>query len=314
MKLFDSIFPKRQKEKSPLLDDLLSGIFQPTSQDELIGDTTLREIASENLLDGNVGSAFGQMQELVFQCFSDSGMKFEEFTGVRFYSIKTYSDKTYLDEILRQIEKGQLYLSKINFNDALDPLLNVYAGLKQKTTHHHEQKWFKLLKDISSCFRICCLCPDKIMLGESETDSIENQLMWAHYANNHTGICVKYRIRQNNMWVNKENSTFCFMDKIRYADKKISINDITLDDALLLKSTQWNYEHEYRIIHFNPTHSLKDDVLLNDISIEAVYMGVNIASEHRDQIESTLIKSEIPLFQMRHNANDVMRISAGRVR
>lgn len=306
---FNSIFCKCQKEKSPLLDDLLSGIFQPTSQDELIGDTTLREIASENLLDGNEGSAFEQMKELVFQCFSDSGMKFEEFTGVRFYNIDTC-----LDKILKQIEKGQLYLSKVNFNDALDPLLGVYAGLKQKSTHHHEQKWFKLLKNISSCFRICCLCPAKIMLGESETDSIENQLMWAHYASSHTGICVKYRIRQDNMWVDKEKSTFYFMDKIRYTDKKISLNDITLDDALLLKSSQWQYEHEYRIIHFDSAPFLQDKDYLNDISIEAVYMGVNIASEHRDQIKSALIKLGIPLFQMYRNVNDVMRISAEKVK
>lgn len=308
MKLFDSIFSKRQKEKSPLLDALLSGIFQPTSQDELIGDTTLREFASENLLDGNVGSAFGQMKELVFQCFSDSGMKFEEFTGVRFYNINNC-----LDKILEQIEKGQLCLSEINFNDALDPLLSVYAGLKQKSTCHHEQKWFELLKEINSCFRICCLCPDKIMSGESEMDSIENQLMWAHYASSHTGICVKYRIQQDNMWVDKKKTTFCFMDKIRYADKKISINDITLDDALLLKSSQWQYEHEYRMVYFNPAPSLKY-VPLNGVMIEAVYMGINITSKHRDQIKNVLKKLGIPLFQMHRNANDVMKISAGRVK
>lgn len=86
-------------------------------------------------------------------------------------------------------------------------------------------------------FRIFCLCKTK-----------NNATMWAHYADNHKGICVKFQ-------VSKDNEFFNFPIKVEYKTQYPNYNYFNEWDnhnaffvMASTKSTNWKYEKEYRIM------------------------------------------------------------------
>lgn len=69
------------------------------------------------------------------------------------------------------------------------------------------------------------------------SDSYNSPLMWGHYANNHTGICLCFEIKRNKLI------------KVKYKNKReLSGSVLTKSKKeLSIKSTDWAYEKEYRI-------------------------------------------------------------------
>lgn len=53
-------------------------------------------------------------------------------------------------------------------------------------------------------FRVACLC----QATAKGLNSVQNQLMWAHYANSHTGIAIKYRIKKENQHIDAKKVHF----------------------------------------------------------------------------------------------------------
>jgi DUF2971 family protein len=98
-------------------------------------------------------------------------------------------------------------------------------------------------------WRIYCLTPQP-----------DSTLMWAHYAERHKGICLEF---------NAEDSRFGGAFEVMYAEKRPVIDCRSLANAtemaekmVLMKSSDWAYEHEFRILaragEFDqePAHSL----------------------------------------------------------
>lgn len=83
-------------------------------------------------------------------------------------------------------------------------------------------------------------------------------LMWGHYANNHTGVCIKYDFFDQNK---KQN--LCLDDKetvdildVKYMDAPLKIFDYSPQELENLKYeifvnkySKWEYESEVRLIH-----------------------------------------------------------------
>lgn len=109
-----------------------------------------------------------------------------------------------------------------------------------------------LAPEINSRYRIYCLGPD-----------VGNLLMWAHYADNHRGVCLEFGLR---------NYVLCGALKCQYLQEfpfmKIYNNS---DEAnlltLLAKSDVWSYEREYRLVAQERSVAVKDaDTLITDQS------------------------------------------------
>lgn len=88
----------------------------------------------------------------------------------------------------------------------------------------------KTKKDISKNTGILCFSKD-----------YHSPVQWAHYADNHQGICIGFEIKDN------------LLDQIKYIDKPCSlpnnIEDIDLEfmkKLLLQKYSHWSYEREWR--------------------------------------------------------------------
>jgi hypothetical protein len=96
-------------------------------------------------------------------------------------------------------------------------------------------------------YRVYCL-------GSTPT----SELMWAHYAAKHTGICLEFQSR---------NLLFCHTLKIHY-QKSYPIFDLTSDTVddnlatLLIKSAAWQYEGEYRLVAQEESSAIGADTLL----------------------------------------------------
>lgn len=134
--------------------------------------------------------------------------------------------------------------------------------------------------------------------------------LWAHYADNHRGICIEYNL------VNTKTKIFenlCF--PIEYLDDynltrdiKYSFNKKSFDfnlkiKPLLLKAKDWSYEDEWRIIFDNSIlHENKElfypyKPYIKFLKPQKVYMGMDISEKDEKIIKNICKIKEIPLFK-----------------
>lgn len=170
-----------------------------------------------------------------------------------------------LDEYtIRNMRNNSLYFnSPISYNDPFDCSLDIDIDLLRSemqqviinsidSSKNSEQlsNMQKLLNDESHMNRItsnafysnflyinsiCCFSLEK-----------KNILMWAHYADNHKGICLEFDTKE-------DPSLFSQGDYVRYVSEypKLTLENNNQDfiarSLLFTKSDHWSYEKEYRI-------------------------------------------------------------------
>ena len=119
-----------------------------------------------------------------------------------------------------------------------------------------------------------------------------NELMWAHYADSHKGICIKYKFPSDltTTGTKKANYVSYFRDVEYSSDlKKFSNQDaINMHDAFFVKGKSWKYENELRFLYYDPTNN--NDYVSLPISncIEAVYFGVKCSDKDKETIINIL--------------------------
>jgi hypothetical protein len=89
-----------------------------------------------------------------------------------------------------------------------------------------------LANEIGRTYRVYCLSPFP-----------DINLMWSHYANGHTGVCLQF---------SRKNPIFATAQKVVYAEKlpryRIDAGEDEAQFMLQTKSDEWKYEQEYRLI------------------------------------------------------------------
>ncbi len=141
--------------------------------------------------------------------------------------------------------------------------------------------------------------------------------MWAHYANNHSGICIEFNVK------NKE-----LLNRIRYISEQESIEDDIevlknevlrngykttiipqelVDKISVLfnsKHKSWEYENEVRYINqenYNRRVKYGKNVDYSKVGIEpkSIYLGLNIGAEHKREITNICKNQCILLYKMK---------------
>jgi hypothetical protein len=125
---------------------------------------------------------------------------------------------------------------------------------------------------------VCCFTEDPL-----------NILMWSHYAANHSGVCLRFRHRSS-----ADLSEHCFPVQYR---RTVWACRSKPDDApaqaralirsVLIKSTVWEYEREWRLVSFESGKSHFDPGDLN-----GVILGVRISDEDRRRVVSELERKD----------------------
>lgn len=198
--------------------------------------------------------------------------KVENFGTLYMYSsdVTFWKNKKEYGYTIEDLIKNRIYKkdSKL-FNDPFDPYLKKYVNNFSEN--------FEI-------FRMTCL-----------TKIENNLLMWAHYANNHKGICVGYeikidsdillkKIKYTGMEIKRKNSEDIFenMEKI-----------LTLEDSFFIKHKNWSYENEYRIVHLDSS-----TLYYNNVVVKEIIFGLECLEDNKLKIFNILKEKNIKFYEM----------------
>lgn len=115
-----------------------------------------------------------------------------------------------------------------------------------------------------------------------------NQLMWSHYANSYSGICIEYdfgtvngstgfvypvKYSEQRPTVTLKDLGFGITEEGKWGKTKDSTDVMAILSYLLTKNKCWEYENEWRIINFGQ----KDTPRFIDMpNIKSITLGLNI--------------------------------------
>jgi hypothetical protein len=127
----------------------------------------------------------------------------------------------------------------------------------------------------------------------------DSALMWAHYAESHTGVCIAYRE------VFSETDPF-FTFPVVYADQRPTVDLTKLRDiaqmqnAVLTKSTDWAYERERRMIIYRGIPGYRP---FPPQALVGVIFGLKSSSADREFVEALIRRrgGGISLFEARES-------------
>ena len=120
----------------------------------------------------------------------------------------------------------------------------------------------------------------------SFTETRSNLLMWSHYAQKHSGLVIEFDV---------ENDFFETIKRVRYDNIKpnhIHIKD--LEDLFFIKSDDWIYEKEYRIVNKLSKHNsyiTKSDMKINPAKNSAILLGDYTEEMYMFRVPKNSIKS-----------------------
>jgi hypothetical protein len=133
----------------------------------------------------------------------------------------------------------------------------------------------------------------------SITESYCNLLMWAHYANSHQGFVVE--LDCSNGFFNRQKSEddeLRHLRKVSYSEVRpnIQLNQLSGLDVFLMKSKEWEYEQEWRMllpleISDRKIHATPYDIHLFKLPFEAIKSVIVGARAEQRTLEA--IQSEI---------------------
>lgn len=121
----------------------------------------------------------------------------------------------------------------------------------------------------------------------------QNELMWAHYADSHKGICVKYVIDVSASKLASDfNSVFSAFKDVEYSNKKLEgfRKNIPFNtfESFFVKREAWSYENETRFIYYDINSPKEHQPYEIPNSIEAVYFGIRCSAQDKRKVISCL--------------------------
>lgn len=238
------------------------------------------------------GKAIEAYKKYLFYLFSMANNT--TYSNIEAYAFRNCGEYTY-----KSLINEQLNLSSPSvFNDPFDcPIVVLLKKYDDKVNN-------LILKAYNECLKIACFSRryklESYMGNDGYLDRHEkhsggkeeylNELMWAHYADCHKGICIKFHFRQNmtKMITNSNKEISYFKDTI-YSDKAMSnysgsVGSISVDDSIFLKGQCWEYENELRYMNFDINGSGTHKQIDIPNCIAAVYFGLKCSQENKDTI------------------------------
>lgn len=115
------------------------------------------------------------------------------------------------------------------------------------------------------------------------SETHDNDLLWAHYASNWSGICIEYDYSELSASIRELEAANLF--PVIYSSDLITIDDRDLIDAeeavdriLRQKKQCWSYEREWRLLaNLGPN-------MIGPLTITRIFLGSRIAKDHKRQL------------------------------
>jgi len=117
----------------------------------------------------------------------------------------------------------------------------------------------------------------------SFSETYENDLMWAHYAKNYSGICIEYDYRRLTEAIEADRDEF--LEPVSYSDEVFQLPfpgsldlSVVARRILLRKKYCWHYENEWRLLSRVGQHELPPG------SITAIFLGSRIDESFKKKL------------------------------
>lgn len=186
---------------------------------------------------------------------------------------------------IKLIKNHGLWLSHTNnFNDPVDPSIKLF--------NRNSGEYDYLLDSI----KVACLTTDN-----------KNTVMWGHYADKHRGICIEYDIstlldkNENDFLIRKIN-----YDRTAMINENIELYDLNLlMDLFSIKSKEWEYENEYRILYYDSER--RKNGLVTPLTIKSVYFGTETPEDDKELIRD--IAENIELYELKFDDKELFKMN-----
>lgn len=224
---------------------------------------------------------------------------------INLFSFRKFNQYTLADLIESKITVSPSTV----MNDPFDSLINLWATEEHLAMMCKEKNHAKPYAKSFQYNRIRCFCYG------TEEKVVNKTLMWAHYAEEHRGICIKYRL-SSHFIKQEENDKYehMYLKKVEYTDKPIDIEIKTINSAIgfATKSKEWSYENEVRLIDYNPNIETPyyGIALDADSCIESIYFGFRCENSTINTIKALFkYKTDTPKFyKMELDKNNVYQM------
>lgn len=232
---------------------------------------------------------------------------------------KYYRDS---DQSLDNVRNNKMwYSAPCNFNDVFDCEFSIQKkgvvedAIKMLSQKHKilqgSAEWKNIYKVVNQQCRVLRTVFDKL---RSETgvscfsESQDSLLMWAHYANNHRGMCVEYNLLEINdllkfapVPVIYSGERTCFDSFNPQSVEKDSLK--LLIYSITSKSQEWRYEKEWRIIRDSKAcgaawNKETKGALLDMIHPSSITLGCMAQPEFEKKVKDYCVANRITLYKM----------------
>ncbi len=242
-----------------------------------------------------------------------------EFDSVTKLNIKSLYHFTYFDDnkYYECLLKGSLYFSaKSQFNDPFDSEIPTKHSLcsEKELDKYLENLLIKKGIDGGDKSNKLQIAKERLKTNPQEiqnfidnyietkvgilslTENYENLLLWAHYAKKHTGFCIEIDAQLLNKVIIAEfikNKEQAFIFKVKYQNKFPIINpckhsfEQRTQLQFLIKSKDWKYEQEWRIILLNGSKQYRE---LPSNVIKNIYFGLKTCNDNIQKSKEMLRK------------------------
>ena len=280
----------KENEICNLYENIILNIYKEFDNETIIHTCDLFNISSsitenvlslKNKINTNENEIIDNNKNIINKAIRDDFYNKKNYYKIRNNSLYNYARVN--KDILKSILNNTLWCSNTkNFNDPVDPYIRNFRKEEQN-------KFYNYLLDK---IKVACL-----------TTHNDNTLMWSHYADKHQGICIEYDI--SNIYKRKE----VIFKKIKYHTKMNRYNSFTSNDDLTIrnfvldeyteinyiiesftiKSKEWEYEDEYRILFYDEKNENPNGTLIN-LPIKSICFGVQTSKEDKELVYN-LVKS-----------------------
>lgn len=138
----------------------------------------------------------------------------------------------------------------------------------------------------------------------------ESLLMWGHYAESHTGICLSFKTSamEDSYLLRLDSENFLPFHRVDYSsDRPETVNLLDIDnqrresliyDFFLTKFDDWQYEKEYRLLANEHDLKGKDTINFRRDALEGIIFGLKV-----DPVKAQNIKKLIDRHYKEINVN-----------
>lgn len=224
-----------------------------------------------------------------------------------YYSFRGISSYTLKDLINNTITLSSPY----TFNDPIDSLIYEAFHLKLKdkeSMSDHD----RLFKEALEQIRIRCFATPK-----DGKEPYFKTLMWAHYADSHKGICIKYRFSRS--FPKEKDKCVGRFGIVKYPEKAVNVqkDKYEFKECFLTKQKEWEYENEARLIYVdtdNTSNFLSLELEPNVCSIEAVYFGRKCSETDIFTIMNILKGKDVTFWKMDFNPENIFEMKENEIK